>query len=283
MTIASLSGFFAAHAAWSVSDGGVLVPIYAYEGAGGERQMVRLAHDQLEMAVAAGRERLSANPDEAQRAVLIFDGYVPVAGTRTDALILEARDYAAGNQLAMAIPYVPNAKGSIFKVYAPIILRIPESEDPQEFTESFWQGVESHEKGADLWISRTEQLRPQAQSVARAPHSSALRARTASRQLVDQLPLTEAAGVDSLIRVEETLVQAFAQNEYAVVDGHDMAENKFNIYILPKGAWGPVVDRVIAFLKLRGVLGSAVIAKRLKRNGPYKIIWPVKSGGTFQL
>jgi hypothetical protein len=83
-------------------------------------------------------------------------------------------------------------------------------------------------------------------------------------QLIVQLPMTGASDFDHLVRIEDTLIQAFEQNRCGVVDGHDAGQGRFNIFLFPTGAWGPVIDRVKAFLKLRGVLGQAVIAKRLK-------------------
>lgn len=85
-------------------------------------------------------------------------------------------------------------------------------------------------------------------------------------QLIVQLPMAAAADFDTLVGIEDTLIQAFEQNRYAVVDGHDAGQGRFNIFLFPTGAWGPVIDRVKAFLKLRGVLAQAVIAKRLKSH-----------------
>ncbi len=102
-------------------------------------------------------------------------------------------------------------------------------------------------------------------------------------QLIVQLPLSDSTNFDSLIHVEETLIQAFSQNNLAEVDGHDFGEGKFNIFIFPKGAWGPVIERVQAFLKLRGVLGSALIVKRLKSSERYVVVWPENFSGSFSL
>lgn len=101
--------------------------------------------------------------------------------------------------------------------------------------------------------------------------------------LIVQLPVPGSMDFDSLIHIEETLIQAFTQNNLAVVDGHDFGEGKFNIFIFPKGSWGPVIERVQAFLKLRGVLGNALIVKRLKFSERYIVVWPEKFSGSFSL
>src|SRR5687768_15253200 len=92
-------------------------------------------------------------------------------------------------------------------------------------------------------------------------------------QLIVQLPMASASDFDHLVRVEDTLIQAFEQNPCAVVDGHDAGQGRFNIFLFPTGAWGTVIDRVKAFLKLRGVLDEAVIVKRLKSEH-YVVVWP---------
>lgn len=102
-------------------------------------------------------------------------------------------------------------------------------------------------------------------------------------QLIVQLPITESTSLDSLLHVEETLVQAFSQNSFAEVDGHDIGDGRFNIYIYPTDTWGPVIERVYAFLKLRGVLKTALVVKRLKRSEKHVVVWPEQFKGTFEL
>jgi len=102
-------------------------------------------------------------------------------------------------------------------------------------------------------------------------------------QLIVQLPCPESADFDSLIRIEDTLIQAFSQNDYAVVDGHDIGNGKFNIFIYPKGPWEPVIERAYAFLKLRGVLNEALIVKRMKASEKYVVVWPKHFSGPFEL
>lgn len=85
-------------------------------------------------------------------------------------------------------------------------------------------------------------------------------------QLIVQLQISEGTDFDALIHVEETLIQAFEQNKCAVVDGHDIGQDRFNIFLIPVSSWAPVIERVKAFLKLRGVLREALIVKRLKSS-----------------
>lgn len=104
------------------------------------------------------------------------------------------------------------------------------------------------------------------------------------RQVIVQLPVTEATTFDSLLRVEESLIQAFAQpNPFAAVDGHDIGQDRFNIFINPTGSWGPVLERVHASLKLRGALNAATVVKRLEKSGKFVVVWPEHFSGRFEL
>ena len=103
-------------------------------------------------------------------------------------------------------------------------------------------------------------------------------------QVIVQLPVAETTSFDSLLAVEESLIQAFAQrNPFAEVDGHDIGQARFNIFINPTGSWGPVLARVHASLKLRGALKTAKVAKRLKKSGRFVVVWPEQFNGSFEL
>jgi hypothetical protein len=100
--------------------------------------------------------------------------------------------------------------------------------------------------------------------------------------LVVQFPCSSAEDFELLLAIEETLIQAFSQNNYAVVDGHDVGEGRFNIFIHPSGAWQPVIERVHAFLKLKSMLTRALIAKGLKSER-WQVIWPEGHTAKFEL
>jgi hypothetical protein len=102
-------------------------------------------------------------------------------------------------------------------------------------------------------------------------------------QLIVQFPCVPAEDYDRLVAVEESLIQAFAQrNPFAEVDGHDAGQVRFNIFINPIGSWGPVIERVEAVLKLRGVMKEALVVKRLKSE-KYVVVWPKEHTGPFVL
>lgn len=156
---AILAGFFAAHAVWSVADGEALVPIYAYvDVSGGGRHLDRLITGTLEGSVDAGRKRLAENPDLAVSAVMIFDGFIPLADGKSDALILEIRNYSdLAVSVTMAVPYAPKSSKSPFKVYRPKITEFPAGQDAKGFIEAFWKGVDELKQGSATWNSHLDQ------------------------------------------------------------------------------------------------------------------------------
>src|SRR5439155_22210717 len=100
----------------------------------------------------------------------------------------------------------------------------------------------------------------------------------ASPQVIVQLPYQTPDDYERLVQIEESLVQAFAQrNPYGEVDGHDVGQGRFNIFIKPTDTWGPVLERVEASLKHRGVLKDALIVKRLKSE-KFVVVWPKDFG-----
>jgi hypothetical protein len=155
---AILAGFFAAHAVWSVSDGETLVPMYAYVDSSGGRHLDRLVAGTLEGSVDGGRKRLVENPDHAVCAVLIFDGFIPLADGKTDALLLEIRNYRdAAASVTMAVPYAPKSDKTAFKVYRPKVIAFPAAQDAKGFIEAFWKGVDEHKQGSEVWNSHLDQ------------------------------------------------------------------------------------------------------------------------------
>jgi hypothetical protein len=105
----------------------------------------------------------------------------------------------------------------------------------------------------------------------------------ASDQLVVQLPLSEATDFDSLIGIENGLIELFKKNHGAHVDGHDIGQGRFNIFIVPDESWAPALGRIRAFLEFRGMLDGALIAWRPGGGEDYEVVWPTDYGGTFEL
>ncbi len=103
-------------------------------------------------------------------------------------------------------------------------------------------------------------------------------------QLIVQFPLGSEAipDFDALVRVEDLLVQAYAQNRAATVDGHDVGLGKVNYFIVPRDSWTRVIAIAQEHLRHHGLLRSAVIAKRLASER-FVVVWPVPNDGSFSL
>jgi hypothetical protein len=148
-----LAGFFAAHAVWCVCEGETLVPILAFRNHDGAQQFRRLEGGQLEDAVARGQQWLAGNPERVGCAVLVYDGFIRLTSGRTDALVLEVREYeSSGGELRIAVPYRHASASGGFAVHRPKFLdsKRPTSEI-SGLADAFWRGVANHEKGSAVW------------------------------------------------------------------------------------------------------------------------------------
>jgi hypothetical protein len=103
-----------------------------------------------------------------------------------------------------------------------------------------------------------------------------------SDRLVVQLPLSEATDFDSLIGVENGLIELFREDRGVDVEGHDVGRGGFNIIIGSNDSWASTVGRIRAFLEFRGVLEGAFIARRLSDGENYEVLWPTDHRGTFE-
>jgi len=127
-----------------------------------KRKLHRFVAERLEEGVAQGKEWLQRNADGAARAVLIFDGFIPLADGKCDALIIVVREYAGGAPGATwMIPYRPAASPTGFAVHRPKLSLESKklaAETPR-FAEAFWRGIDKHEKGAEVWTRCLDESR----------------------------------------------------------------------------------------------------------------------------
>ena len=104
-----------------------------------------------------------------------------------------------------------------------------------------------------------------------------------SKKVIVQFPVADASDLDRWFGIEETLHQAFGQANDGYVDGHDVGDGRFNIYINVKSSWGPVLDRIDAFLKLKGASKEATVAKFHSKTERYEVVRPLPFEGTFSI
>jgi hypothetical protein len=154
-----LAGFFAAHAVWSVCEGETLIPILAFQLPDGKQAFRRVEGDQLEDAVASGKDWLKDNPKQVSFAVLIYDAFVTLPAGRTDALLIEVHAYGPpGSRIEMAVPYRHADSTRGFAVHKPKFLAADGFDaDFVRLGEAFFLGVSQHEKGAEVWNTRLDE------------------------------------------------------------------------------------------------------------------------------
>lgn len=152
---AELAGLFTAHALWSISEGEKLKPLLGVEMPDGNRTLRKLVDGKPEEIVAAGQHWLATNPAGARSGVLVYDGIINLEEGETDAIILEAHRYEddAKDSFGLAIPYRAPVNNEGFAVYRPkfIATRDMEPEEVQSLVDAFFMGVETHERGANVW------------------------------------------------------------------------------------------------------------------------------------
>jgi hypothetical protein len=87
-------------------------------------------------------------------------------------------------------------------------------------------------------------------------------------------------GFDWLINIEDTLIQAFSQNNKGEVDGHDFGPHDMNIFVFPKGSWQNCLEIIKAHLKHKNALSEAVIILRNKSE-KCSVVFPENFVGEF--
>jgi hypothetical protein len=150
-----IAGYYAAHGIVSVTDGSTLTPMLAYATSSGERKMEYLIGADLGNAIAKGQKKLSANQMEADDAAILYDGHITIDENKTDALLIEIRNYISpSSEAIIAVPYSP--KSGVFgkvHVHEPklIVWKNCELFDKEAALKSFFDGISSHEKGAKIF------------------------------------------------------------------------------------------------------------------------------------
>jgi hypothetical protein len=150
------AGFLMAHAIWSVSEGSTLMPMIGYMK-DGERTLLQIEGQEMKESVERGQAWMDANPDQAERAVFIYDGFVRLPSGRTDALMADIREYGPPPMsLEIVVPY-RSAKAGRFAVHRPKFQAPKGIPNLAGLGEAFFLGVNSHDEGARIWNDHLDQ------------------------------------------------------------------------------------------------------------------------------
>jgi hypothetical protein len=101
-------------------------------------------------------------------------------------------------------------------------------------------------------------------------------------KLIVQLPINSNTDFDGLIQLEEALIRALSTSRDVEVDGHDIGEGKFNVFIHLK-TWEPALARVTEALDELQLLPRATVAKFHGETESYEVVRPDSFTGTFAL
>ena len=114
------AGWAAAYAVWMICEGGALDKTLQHQLVDGKRLGVVLA----DSALGEAFERLEKNDDAAAVSVLSYQGVVGLASGRSDAIVLEVRNFSLPEiVLTIALPFRPAGAAAGFAVSAPRVLR----------------------------------------------------------------------------------------------------------------------------------------------------------------
>lgn len=103
------------------------------------------------------------------------------------------------------------------------------------------------------------------------------------KKIIVQFEVNRFNDIDRLFHIEETLFQSFSQSYDGYVDGHDIGQDKFNIYIHIRSSWASGLERVYSCLKLRKALSEAIVVKFHPKTERYEVVMPTIYSGTFSL
>lgn len=156
---AALAGYFLAHGVWSVSDGAPVTPMVAHEGNAG-RGFQKFLSDDSTAGARQAEQWLENNPQGAERAVLVVDGFADLDGVRRDALIARVVEYGPPRRsLHIVLPYRPARSDEGFAVHSPRFGGAEglEAVDLEALGQAFFAGVGAHAAASPIWTEHLDE------------------------------------------------------------------------------------------------------------------------------
>lgn len=138
------AGWAAGFAIWMICEGGALDKTILHRLRNGQRQAVTLMGSSLPDAF----DRLNGNEENALASVLVYQGVVGLPSCRSDAIVLEVRDFALQEiVLTMVVPFRRAGDKAGFAVFAPRMLRPARLSVPaqQVISTGFFEGIDSYQ------------------------------------------------------------------------------------------------------------------------------------------
>ena len=102
-------------------------------------------------------------------------------------------------------------------------------------------------------------------------------------KLIIQFALNENTDFDRLIEIEDALTVEFLGDRSVEIDGHDIGQERFNIFIHLMQGWEPALGRVTKTLGKLGMLDQSVVARFHGETATYEVVRPDSYSGRFAL
>lgn len=151
-----LAGFVFAHATWCLSDlpqGDLLVPLAIVEMSG-QRQLWRFEADTQDQAIAKGKATLAQRENMLDAWAFAREGRIEVADGDGDVLTVEAKASGMVASVVFVQRFQPFAKGVFKLIGQPMVVMGGRAIAPAEAAPllvQLNQGIQSHDKAAELW------------------------------------------------------------------------------------------------------------------------------------
>jgi hypothetical protein len=142
------AGWAAGFAIWMICEGGALDKTILHQLRNGQRHAVTLMGSALPEAF----DRLNANEEDALASVLVYEGVVGLPASRSEAIVLEVRDFTLREiVLTIVLPFRRAGDKTGFAVFTPRMLRPAKlsTTAQQVISTGFFEGID-HYKPAGL-------------------------------------------------------------------------------------------------------------------------------------
>lgn len=149
-------GYMAAHFIWQTEDGGNIVPLLAFRK-DKQDKIERFTAKDYATAMSNAEQRFTEVVQDAEYAVLIYDGFMKVGVEKMQAAIIRGIS-TTDNEIQLAIPYLSKLDPGGPKVYKPKLSGVKNVDIQNDFGQ-FFEGAQSHEKAWAYWSQNMDESR----------------------------------------------------------------------------------------------------------------------------
>jgi hypothetical protein len=149
------AGWAAGYAIWMICEGGTLDKTIQHQLRNGQRQAITLMGSSLPEAF----DRLNSNDEDALASVLVYEGVVGLPASRSEAIVLEVRDFTLQEiVLTIVVPFRRAGDKAGFALFTPRILRPAKLSTLalQVISTGFFEGIDTYKPAGllDKYLDR---------------------------------------------------------------------------------------------------------------------------------